>query len=233
MSRIVLLLIITIAILIAGEALPQTTQGIGKEDPLVTIQFRDTPIKSALEALFKGTDRGYVLETGTNGLVTCSIQDTPFDKALNSVLRSAGCTHRIENGIYIIGPKKQESQTYVQQEPWVTESEQPKAKTRVVKIPLQFVDCLDIANILGAETVHPWHRYGENYPRKYGYFGGGFTGIYPGGLAIYGYPGGVLGGLIPFGVGYDSFNEIPSGYKYNPFDSQNAQNEHKSDNIEE
>ncbi|MDH7482127.1 MAG: hypothetical protein QHH26_09180 [Armatimonadota bacterium] len=221
MLRKILIISIVFIILQACTVSAEKIQATDSEEPLVTVQFRDTPIKSAIEVLFRGTNRGYVLESGTNGLVTCSIKDTPFDQALNAVLRSAGCTHRIENGVYIICPKKQETQIYAQQEPWVKEQEQSKPKTRVVKIPIQFVDCLDIANILGVETMRPRNWFGGGYPSRHGYFGGGFTGIYMGGPGIY---GGYPSSYVPFGIGYGNYIETPTGYRepseQNPFSNQ-------------
>lgn len=58
-----------------------------KTDPLISLDFNDTPVRSALETLFKaGGIKNYILDKSISGTVTLKAKDLPFPKALSLVL---------------------------------------------------------------------------------------------------------------------------------------------------
>jgi len=72
----------------------------------VTLELKDVDVTTAIESLFKGSGKNYVIEQGVYGRIpTLSIKDVEFDQALRLITRSNGLTFRIDQGTYMISPK--------------------------------------------------------------------------------------------------------------------------------
>lgn len=186
-----------VAVICSVGIAPMQAQSASKDEPPVTIHFRDAPIREALDTLFKGTGKSYVIEPGITGMVTFSIKDTPFATALHTILKANGLTCNVESGVYVIGRKIEKPEPYTPYQP--VDLPGPVSESRIVvdKISIDYADVLEIAAILSLQQVQP------RYPQNFGYTPGGYG--YPGG---YGWPG--ARGVPP---GYDSgYSGYGSGY---------------------
>jgi type II secretory pathway component HofQ len=83
-----------------------------KTDPLISLDFKETPIRPALETLFKtGGVKNYILDKSISGTVTLTAKDLPFQEALSLVLtqNSQALTMSYqsvgENEVLVIRPK--------------------------------------------------------------------------------------------------------------------------------
>ena len=187
------LLALTLVFLMAAQAVAQ--QG-GAGEKRVTISLQDTPVRSAIDMIFREAGVNYAFEGGTQGTVNVNLTDVPFDQAVAIILRSAGLTMSMVRGTYMIGPKK-EVEAYVETAPTLAAEETEIARTTSLeKIRVNFADVMEIGAIFGAE-----YRGGS------GFGGGGYTGGYgmTGGIGGYGGMGGMssyggMGGMGSYGM---------------------------------
>ena len=105
-SRQRVLLYLFTAALVAVSFGMATAQTAGS-DKLITLSLQDTPVRAAIDMIFREAGLNYAFEGGISGVVNVNLTDVPFDQALQVVLRSAGLTMRRENNTYMIGPKKE------------------------------------------------------------------------------------------------------------------------------
>ena len=79
-------------------------QAAADREDRVTIELKDVDVRSAIEALFKGKDRNYVIDADAKGTVpAASFTDVPFLTALKQLTRSAGLVFRVgDNNVYVI-----------------------------------------------------------------------------------------------------------------------------------
>jgi hypothetical protein len=190
-------------------------------DGRISLDFKNSSIESALTTLFQGTGRNYVLAPGVSGTVTVSLRDMQFEQALQATLRSAGLTYRVEDNVYVIRTKDlttsaPSANTGGSKLPTVSgpsassNSELPSAEVRVERIPLMFMDTVDIAGLFGAETTMPRAQTlattGGNFGGGSGFNIGGVSGAYGSG----GY-GGYYGGYGSSG-GYGGYGGYGGGY---------------------
>ena len=76
----------------------------------VTLELKDVDVTTAIESLFKGSGKNYIIEPGVYGRIpTLSIKDVEFDQALRLITRTVGLTYRIDQGTYMITAKPQVS----------------------------------------------------------------------------------------------------------------------------
>ena len=119
----------------------------------ITIELNNADIRSALQILFKSEGLNFSLDENVKGTVNVSLRDVPFKVALESILRSTDSsnplTYTIEDGVYFVRPKVEESK---QLEP-VKESKKKENKYDISKILLNFSDVFDIANAFGGWVV--------------------------------------------------------------------------------
>lgn len=82
-----------------GAAPPPVTA-----DTKITLDLRDVPFRTALEALFEKTGLQYAVEPQVpNPPVRLTIRDIDFTTALRTVTRLGGATYRKEGPIYVVG----------------------------------------------------------------------------------------------------------------------------------
>lgn len=116
----------------------------------VDIEFRDTSIKTVLDALFRSVDRSYVLEAEGIEPVNVLIKDVPFETALRTILKAHGLTYTVDGGVYMI--QRQQPQVTEQEIPAGEEIPIPVENTPVLeKITLNNVSVQDVAAILGLQ----------------------------------------------------------------------------------
>jgi type II secretory pathway component HofQ len=142
----------------------------------VTIQFKDVPIKSAIQMLFDGTGLNYAVDPTVTGTVNVSLVDVPFADALSTILKISNppLTVRKENGIYMIAPQKQDVTPVVTAPPDLAataEAPTVERKKTLEKISIGYADVYDIATIFGAQTV------ASRATQMSGGFGGGSSGF--------------------------------------------------------
>jgi len=196
------------------------TIALSDVDKKVTVDFRDTPIRMALEVLFRGTGLSYTLDPGSAGPVNVTLRDMPFDSALQAIVRSAGLTSVNEGGVYAIRPKDASLPTSGPVTPATSAAteppavELPSAEVRIEKIPLNFADAFDIGGIFGAQamTSRLGAMVGATSGSGYG-FGFGSGGAYGiSGFNSYGY-GGFGGSGLGYGSrSYSTYGSGVSGY---------------------
>ena len=193
-QRISLYLIASaLVFLMSAQAVAQQA---GAGEKRVTISLQDTPVRSAIDMIFREAGVNYAFEGGTQGTVNVNLTDVPFDQAVAIILRSAGLTMSMVRGTYMIGPKK-EVEAYVETAPTLAAEETEIARTTSLeKIRVNFADVMEIGAIFGAE-----YRGGS------GFGGGGYTGGYgmTGGIGGYGGMGGMssyggMGGMGSYGM---------------------------------
>ncbi|WP_395094712.1 hypothetical protein [Armatimonas sp.] len=78
-----------------------------KADQLISADFYDTPLRSALETLFKSAGiRNYVIDNGVSGTVALKVTPLPFEKVLQLMQRASTkpFTYTTNNGVWIVKP---------------------------------------------------------------------------------------------------------------------------------
>ncbi len=208
-ARTPVIVAFALAVLALWSGIPVYAQGGGSGDVAnkkVSLNLENADIRYALQLLFKSAGVNFSLDQNVAGTVTVSLTDVPFRTALESILRSTQSTnpltYRVEDGVYIISPKKEE---VAENQPSTTEentTNQPKY--RFVKIPLNFADVFDIANAFGGGVIVSRFSYSTA-----GYGGGGYGNGFGGGFG--GYGGGYGGGLGGFGGGFGGLGGYGGG----------------------
>ena len=74
----------------------------------VSLDLRNTPIREALEKLFRQTKSDFSMDNAVQGYVTLKITDQPLETALRMLLRSAPMplTYSKDAGVYIVKPRR-------------------------------------------------------------------------------------------------------------------------------
>jgi hypothetical protein len=170
----------------------------------VTLNLRDTPLRTALQMLFEGSGLQYAVQLEVpNAPVTLQIRDIPFQTALRTLLRLVpGITYRKEGDVYVIGLRP------VTPEPTGYETEIPAPPETVAggrvevteRIPLNFLHPTIAAIVLGGQLIPTEDQVQPGFGGLgggLGSYGGGYNS--PGGGGGYGGPGG--GGLGAIGNG--------------------------------
>lgn len=78
-----------------------------KTDQLISADFYDTPLRSALETLFKSAGIwNYVIDNGVSGTVSLKATPLPFEKVLQLMQRGSTkpFTYTTNNGVWIVKP---------------------------------------------------------------------------------------------------------------------------------
>ena len=79
---------------------------------VIDMELKDVPLPDAIDALFKDTGKSYTLDPAVQQLkVTAVLKSIPLIEALKGVLKAAGAVYRVENNVYVIGPKPHELTT--------------------------------------------------------------------------------------------------------------------------
>lgn len=88
----------------ASQAVPAQ----GAKPGSITIEFRDTPVKIAIDSIFRGTGASYAIDRSvdTSAIISSlSLKDIPFEQALTAVTRVAGLVYVVDRGVYLIKRK--------------------------------------------------------------------------------------------------------------------------------
>jgi len=195
-----------VLLLISAVDVTARTELVSTADDNVSIEFRDTSIKTVLDTLFKAVNRSYVLEPGIVEPVNVLIKDVPFETAIRTILKAYGLTCTVDGGVYLI--QRQHPLATVQEMPPEKEIPTPVQETTVYeKITLNNVDVRDVAAILGFQL--PSQTSGQ--PSTFTPGGWGNLTVYPspgwwGAGYNRGYP--TLGGQYPnyrYGYGYQQY----------------------------
>ncbi len=188
-SAFILVLLAVCLAATAGAAWAQQNTGSDKN---ISINLQDTPVRTAVDMIYREAGLNYAFEGSIGGTVNVSLTDVPFDQALQVILRSAGLTMRRENNTYMIGPKKDvETVAQTSQDLVSADDTEITRDTSLEKITINYADVMEIGSIFGSQ-----------------YGGGGGYGGYGGGMMGGGYGGGGRFG----GGGYGSGGYGSGGY---------------------
>ncbi|MBC8135228.1 MAG: hypothetical protein H8F28_04970, partial [Fibrella sp.] len=156
------------------EARPQTL-------PNVTLDFKDTPIRAALEQIFRGAKVDFSIDPAVQGYVNLKVTDVPFENALKLILRSSPTplTYSKEDGVYLVKPR---SVTVSEPRPPVIAlATEARPSNGYESIELTYADPVDLAGLLKITMIPIGTRFGLKVP--------GAAGIVaPGGSARGGQP---------------------------------------------
>ena len=165
----------------------------------IVLDFKDTPVSTALQVLFNGTGMNYVIDSGVTGTVKNMHIEVPFEAALKALLKSVDppLVYKKEPGgdVYIISVKKPEPPPEFIPEGPLTPIEDiiESEDTVIEKISLNFLDAYDVKNLIeGKDTRASGQGGGMGGGMMGG--GGGFGGGFGGGGGGFGGGGGGFGG---------------------------------------
>jgi hypothetical protein len=200
-------------IAVATCATPLLAAEAAQPSANVNLELKDTDVKSAIEALFRGTGKNYAIDANVTGTITAmSIKDVSFDAALRSLTKSAGLVFRQDGGVYIISMRPDTGQTPGVPGGGVTVSEAPPiveettaTEIRIEKVPLSNVSASEILAILQGGNNS---GYGGGYGSGYGMMSGGMGMGMGGGMGMNSGYGGGYGMNSGYGGGYG----MNSGY---------------------
>ena len=190
-ARQSILVLISLAVVLTAAAGTAMAQTVGSEK-LITLSLQDTPVRTAVDMIFREAGLNYAFEGSISGVVNVNLTDVPFDQALQVVLRSAGLTMRRENNTYMIGPKKEvQPVAQTSQDLMSVEDTEIARDTSLEKIRINFADVNEIGAIFGAQYQGGQSGMGGGYG---GYGGGmGMMGGMGGGMGMMGGMGGMGG----------------------------------------
>lgn len=206
-------------------SLAEAANNTGKSVDLVNLEFKDIDVRSAIQALFRGSGRNHAIDQDVSGFVaSVSFTDVPFDAALRSLAKSAALTYKQSGGVYQINKRVDVPAPVVVEIPSPTlEVEQPKTTEIIIeKISLNHSSPSEIlAYLNGSADSNRLYGGGNGNPGYGGYGSNGGYGGYGsnGGYGNYGSSGGYGSyggsGINPSGImgGYGVPSSIPSvGY---------------------
>lgn len=131
------------------------------DGPRVTIEIRNASIPEAMRILFKSNPKAnFVIESGQDAMVPrVKLVDTAFDTAFKVIVRSAGLTYRMVDGVYAVSLKQQPvvigAPPMPTQPVAAVDSNAPvvrESKIITEKIPLIYADVYDMAGILNGQA---------------------------------------------------------------------------------
>ena len=74
---------------------------------IINSEVKDVPLSEVIDGMFKGTGISYTLDPAVQQLkVTAVLKSISQDQALKAVLKAAGAVYRVENNVYVIGPRR-------------------------------------------------------------------------------------------------------------------------------
>ncbi len=197
-----------LAVLCVSVAMAQARTDSTKK---INLEFRNTPIRSAIDALFRSAGLNYALDPSVTGTITVSLKDVNFEDALNVVLRQANLTRRKEGEVYYIKPRAEETPAATMPGPETppqftvpSVTDTVKSDVKIEKLTLQYADAVDMSQLFGGQVFQS--RSG-GMSGGGGYGGGGYGGYGMGGYGMGGYGGmsgfgmGGYGGMSGFGMG--------------------------------
>jgi type II secretory pathway component GspD/PulD (secretin) len=95
----------------------------------VSISSKGTDVRAVLHDVFTQSNKNYVLEPNVRFVLYLSVKDVEFEEALQIVCKMANLDYELQNGIYYVGPKKQQAPVKPEPKPEV------KPPVPVKKVP--------------------------------------------------------------------------------------------------
>jgi len=183
----------------------------------ISIQAEDIPVADAIELIFRQAQTPqksleYIFEGGAGKAktVTVSLSNVSFEEALRTVLSQVGMTYEVDDkGVYRLRegatPAAPAAPTGVLR----VEVKKPTdtQKLRLVRIPLKYLDPVDVVAFFGGQVLVPRFTSGFGGNSGAGGRGGGFGGGgqggggFGGGQGGGGFGGGGFGGMGGGGFG--------------------------------
>ncbi|WP_293917934.1 MULTISPECIES: secretin and TonB N-terminal domain-containing protein [unclassified Sphingobacterium] len=80
----------------------------GDKGKLFTIQASNTPIGELIKRASEDANVDYFLYSQIDGNITTNVKNISFDQFLSSIFQGTPYTYRVDNGIYLIGNRKNE-----------------------------------------------------------------------------------------------------------------------------
>ena len=180
-------------------------------DRKVTINLKDIPLRSAIDALFTGSGLQYSIDPNVpNVPVTLNIRDIGLQAALRLIIRQAavaqpGLTSAKEGDIYVIKIRREAIAPPTTAEEPPPEYTEQATEFNWERIPIQFNNVAVFVLAFGGRMLPTEDQV---IMSQMGGMGGGYGGMggYGGGM------GGMTGGLGGYGSGYGGYGSGLGGY---------------------
>jgi hypothetical protein len=195
----------------------------GAADRMVSLNLRDTPLRTALQMLFEGSGQQHAVENSVpNVPITLQIRDIPFQTALRTLVRLAGVTFQKDGEIFIVRLRQPapEFTASIVEPPAPTETLAGTRDEVVEKIPINYLHPAIVAYLVGGQLIPTEDQVQPGFGGgAYGGLGGssagngsGFYGSGGGaGLGIGGNLGFLNGGQGSFGQPFGNFGNSGGG----------------------
>ena len=158
----------------------------------VSLELRDAPVRSTLEAIFKQAGiKNYLIENGVQGFVTLTLTEQPMESALKLVMRASSLplTYTVENDVWIVKPRR--ITPPVNETPTPPSAEVSLTAPRYERISLTYLDAADLDRLLGGIImIRQFTRQGGGFPSGSGVVQGNGAPGQPGGIVLQGGGGG-------------------------------------------
>ena len=183
----------------------------------ITLVLKDTPIRAALESLFRGTGLNYVVDQNVQGNVSSvSLRDVSFDVALRMLLRSVDppLVYRKDGDVYLVSVKKEappEQPSNLTDTSLIPDEPLPSEDIKMEKIALNFVDAYDLKTMIEGGDMRDSQGAG-GMGGGMGGMGGGMGGMGGGMGGMGGGMGGMGGGSGGYGGGMGGYGGSSGGY---------------------
>jgi hypothetical protein len=101
-----------LAFALSPAALAQQGGAASSASKIINLELKDTPIKDAIDSLFRGAGLKYYIQPGVSGkVVELKLKGVTIDQAVDAIAEAAQLTYRVEDGAYIIGPAPKSAQS--------------------------------------------------------------------------------------------------------------------------
>ncbi len=107
-GRIILFLLMFLTPSVAFGQSPETPAE--DEERLFSIEVRDAEVSDVLRALARQSGLNIILGDGVAGKVSVSFREVPFRQALEMIIKAQGLTYTIQNNIFWVGKKVDQSE---------------------------------------------------------------------------------------------------------------------------
>ncbi|HEY3268181.1 MAG TPA: hypothetical protein VGM37_14760 [Armatimonadota bacterium] len=197
---------------------PPTTTAAPKAKT-ISLDFKDMPIREAVQALFSGTGLNYAVTpeaAQAAPTVTLNLQDVSFDAALNILTKTAGLRYRKDRdtGVYMIEAKTVDTGVTPVGGTTAPDTSAPAPDVtpvlQIEKIPLNYADTIDIYGTLYGQGSNRAANSMNGGSGGFGSSSGGF-GSSGGGFGNSSFGGGFGSSGSSFGSSGSSFGNSSFG----------------------
>lgn len=159
--------------------------------PSVSLELRDAPVRTTLEAIFKQAGiKNYLIDSEVQGFVTLTLTDQPMESALKLVVRASSLplTYTIENDVWIV--KVRRSTPPLSEPPTAPLLTAAPTVPHYERISLTYLDPADLSSVLGGILlIRQFTRQGGNVSSGTGVLRGNGNAGQPGGTVFQGSSG--------------------------------------------